>query len=99
MSKNVLSKYTKDEILNAIESECDYITRRRLASLCELERAKQDEKKYAENLKRVEQTKQAYLNERDRLIAKYGGIDKIPPEEAMRLYSLQLKFLTAINED
>ena len=99
MSKNLLSQYTKDEILNAIESECDYLMQRRLASFCELERAKQDEKKYAENLKRVEQTKQAYLNERDSLIAKFGDIDKIPPKETMRLYSLQLEFLTAINED
>ena len=96
MHSNLLSQYTKDEILNAIESECDYCTQRRLKNYCELERAKQDEQKSNEILKRVAQTKNAYLDDRANLLAKYGDIDKVPADEIMRLVQLYSNFADAL---
>lgn len=96
---NLLSQYTKDEILNAIENGCDYCTQRRLKNFCELERARQDEKKSDEILKRVVQTKNAYLDDRAKLLAKYGDIDKVPADEIMRLVRLYSNFADALLDE
>lgn len=96
---NILSQYTKDEILNAIESECEYCTQRLIASFCELERAKQYEKKVAENIKRVEQARQAYSTEYQRLKDKYGDIQKISDPERLHLCELQGNFIRALKDN
>lgn len=99
MKNSLLSQYTKDEILNAIKSECDYCAQRRLASFCEMERLKQDEKKSAENLKRVERLKQAYTEAYNEAIEKYGSVDNIPVGKKITLAVLQGEFVSALNED
>lgn len=96
---NLLSQYTKDEILNAIETVCDYSVKRLIESFCECERLNKEDKRLSENIVKCKQTKNEYLAERERLITKYGEIDKIPFDNKMHLLQLQQAFLDAVCED
>lgn len=99
MKTNLLSQYTKDEILNAIETVCDFSMKRRIESFCERERLNKEDKRLSENIVKCEKTKNAYLAERERLITKYGEIGRIPPDDKIRLLYLQQAFLDAVCED
>lgn len=99
MKANRLAQFTKEEIVNAIENGCDYLTYRRIMNYCEMEKLKQADKKLSEQQIRIDETKRLYILGREKLITKYGKIEEIPIDEKIRLLALQQDFLNALNEE